>query len=281
VTFGGLDFKAWLAKGIDSESVVADPRFVDPEHGDFRLRPDSPALRLGFKPFDDTRAGVYGDPAWVKLANAEQWPPVELCGPPPPPPPQTFSLDFEGGKLGDHPAEAKVTVEGKGDEVGVSDDQAASGKRSLRVVDAPGLKFGFNPHFYWEPGHLSGTSRFSFDIRFGSSAPMYVEWRGAGHPYLVGPSLWYRDGKLVANDKVVCDAPRDTWLRIAMQAGLGPQSTGKWTLTVTAPGGEPRVFADLPNGSADWKALQWLGFSATADEKATFWLDNVKLENQP
>ena len=39
-------------------SVEADPLFADPRSGDFTLRADSPALALGFKPFDWRKAGV-------------------------------------------------------------------------------------------------------------------------------------------------------------------------------------------------------------------------------
>lgn len=42
----------WKTRGMDVHSIVADPLFVDPEKGDFRLRPDSPALKLGFKPIE-------------------------------------------------------------------------------------------------------------------------------------------------------------------------------------------------------------------------------------
>jgi hypothetical protein len=54
-----LDFAAWQKKyGQDKNSLVADPRFVDPRNGDFHLQPDSPAIaKLGFKPFDYQQAG--------------------------------------------------------------------------------------------------------------------------------------------------------------------------------------------------------------------------------
>jgi len=38
-------------KGHETESTKEDPLFIDIENGDFRLRPDSPALKLGFRPF--------------------------------------------------------------------------------------------------------------------------------------------------------------------------------------------------------------------------------------
>ncbi len=45
------DWAAWRARGIDQKSVFADPQFVDPEAGDYRLRDTSPALALGFRNF--------------------------------------------------------------------------------------------------------------------------------------------------------------------------------------------------------------------------------------
>jgi hypothetical protein len=35
--------------------------FVDPEKGDFRLKPNSLALKLGFIPFDMSKVGLRAD----------------------------------------------------------------------------------------------------------------------------------------------------------------------------------------------------------------------------
>ena len=47
--------------GIEEHSISADPLFVDVENGDLRLRPDSPACKLGFKPIDMTKIGLTED----------------------------------------------------------------------------------------------------------------------------------------------------------------------------------------------------------------------------
>jgi len=49
--------EAWKEKGLDKESIVADPLFVDPDKGDFTLKPGSPALKLGFQPIDVSKVG--------------------------------------------------------------------------------------------------------------------------------------------------------------------------------------------------------------------------------
>lgn len=49
---GGRTFAQWQALGADAGSVIADPRFADPAQDDYRLRPDSPSVALGFRPFD-------------------------------------------------------------------------------------------------------------------------------------------------------------------------------------------------------------------------------------
>lgn len=68
VNFIGKTLKQWQTLGRDKNSIVANPNFKDPKAYDFRLSKDSPALKIGFKPFDYSKAGVYGDSAWLKKA---------------------------------------------------------------------------------------------------------------------------------------------------------------------------------------------------------------------
>lgn len=51
----------WQALGYDQHSTFADPMFVDAAKGDYRVKPESAALKLGFKNFDVSRAGLLPD----------------------------------------------------------------------------------------------------------------------------------------------------------------------------------------------------------------------------
>ena len=53
-------FESWRKLGYDAHSVVADPLFVDAANGDYRLQPDSPALKLGFQQIPVDRIGIAG-----------------------------------------------------------------------------------------------------------------------------------------------------------------------------------------------------------------------------
>ena len=54
---GNLTLAQWREKGLDVHSVVADPGFVAVDKDDFNLRLDSPAIRAGFVPFDQSTVG--------------------------------------------------------------------------------------------------------------------------------------------------------------------------------------------------------------------------------
>lgn len=279
VSFEGLDLAAWQTRGKDAGSIIADPNFVNPAARDFRLRPDSPAVKMGFKPFDYTKAGVYGDAAWVQLARGLPMPPLEIAPDAPPPAPLVFKDDFEAMPVGAKPTEAQVNTENKGDSILVTDEVANGGQHSLKITDAPGLQFNYSPHFFYSPHHLDGITRFAFDLRAEAGVDMYHEWRDDHTPYRVGPSFWIQHGKLIIAGREIMDIPTGQWVHFEVVAGLGQKSTGTWDLTVTLPNSAPQRFPGLKNGSADWKTLTWLGFSSTATDKVVFYLDNLDLSN--
>jgi parallel beta-helix repeat protein len=47
--------------GFETHSLIADPLFVDPAHENYRLKPESPAFKLGFQAIDFARIGPGGN----------------------------------------------------------------------------------------------------------------------------------------------------------------------------------------------------------------------------
>ncbi|MCS7252852.1 MAG: right-handed parallel beta-helix repeat-containing protein [Armatimonadota bacterium] len=60
IRFGNLTWKQWQDKGMDKDSIIADPMFVDAAKYNFKLREQSPALKLGFEPIDLSEVGPRG-----------------------------------------------------------------------------------------------------------------------------------------------------------------------------------------------------------------------------
>ncbi|MCM8530454.1 MAG: right-handed parallel beta-helix repeat-containing protein [Lentisphaeraceae bacterium] len=67
--FKGKNLRDWQAFGHDENSIIEDPNFVDAANDNFNLKPSSPALKLGFRPFDHSKVGVYGSENWIEKAK--------------------------------------------------------------------------------------------------------------------------------------------------------------------------------------------------------------------
>jgi hypothetical protein len=280
ISFAGMSFDSWQAAGRDAGSLVADPGFVDAAAGNFKLEPNSPALQIGFVPFDPSKAGVYGDPTWVSLAHKAVYPMVQFAPDPSAPPPMALNQDFEMLPVGAPCPDAQNNVEGKGDSIAVTDETAFSGKHSLKITDAPGLTNVFDPHLAFMPAHTSGVTSFKFAMRVEAGVTMYHEWRDwRSEPYKVGPSFWITGGKLTIGGQAVADIPTGEWIEYTVKAGVGADSDGTWELTIKPKGGEEKVYRGLKCEGGALGALTWAGFSSMATEKTVFYLDDLKLDN--
>jgi parallel beta-helix repeat protein len=69
-----LIWDEWQKAGYDADSLVADPLFADPAKDDYRLKPGSPAFKLGFEPIPVDRIGPYQD------GLRASWPIIEAKG---------------------------------------------------------------------------------------------------------------------------------------------------------------------------------------------------------
>ncbi|MEI6500157.1 MAG: hypothetical protein WCP21_03915, partial [Armatimonadota bacterium] len=281
-TFYDKPFAEWQALGLDQHSVIADPQFVDAAKYDFRLKPGSPALALGFKPIDTSSCGITRPASLVKLARSIKRP-ASVIPSRTAVAPLSLNDGFETTPVGTEPEHATLFGETGTASMRVSEEQAATGKRSLRFEDAPGLEYVFNPHLWYVPNINEGTTTCSYDLRLGTGAIFWNEWRDTANPYRIGPSLGVdAAGKLTTSAQLgapqqeLLTLPHDQWIHFETVCAVGKQASGTWKLTVTLPGQQPQTFDKLPC-DPKFKSFQWLGFVSNAVEKTVFYVDNLKL----
>jgi parallel beta-helix repeat protein len=58
IQFGTQSLEEWQKRRQDVHSLVEDPLFADPDHGNFTLKAGSPASKIGFEPIDTSQIGI-------------------------------------------------------------------------------------------------------------------------------------------------------------------------------------------------------------------------------
>lgn len=278
VDFAGRTFEEWQAEGNDQNSGIVDPQFENPEQADFRLKPNSPPLKMGIESIDTSMVGLYGDAEWV---NKPREIPRAPFAPPAVAKAEPVMDGFEDTAVGVEAAVAVTMGQTSDALVRVTDETAAEGAHSLKFTDAAGLKNAFEPYLVYPADFRKGKVMGSFDIRLEPGAVFYNEWRDDRSPYNVGPSVWFDgEGHVKVAGRDVTTIPVGQWAHIDIECVVGRESSGTWTLTVTAPGKEPQRFENLPFGSSKFHRVQWYGFVSTANGSATVYIDNVNLRGQ-
>ena len=285
--FDGRTFDAWLKTGHDAGSVVADPQFVDPANGDWRLKPGSPALKAGFVPFDWRPAGILrDDPKWAALVDEAVFPKYEdapsaprfLCG--------AYRQDFDHAKLGG----VRPSGRFKGFEI------SADSSKSIQVVARDGdkanrcVKFTsaerkthpWMPHIYCKCAVTNGTATVRCAVKAGNDAEVTFECRDYHSPgggFATGPSVRISGGRVLAGTTAVADIAADGWTEIELRLTLGVPAA-PWTCTVRAPG-KTEVAKDfrLPK-EARFRSLEWIGFMSYGKRAYTWYLDDFELTSR-
>ena len=268
----------WRARGQDAHSLIADPLFVDPKHGDFHLKPGSPATQIGFKPFDYTQAGRLTKAAQPLELAPRVFPPAPRT--PPELPPEPILDDFEDAAVGGKSALATTQEDAKAGTARVTAETAAAGKHALKIEDAPGQKAFYNPHVFYRPQLRAGTARLGVDVRWEAGAQFTCEWRDYKVPkgeFANGPMFQVAgDGALTAGGQTVLRLPAGQWVHLEMTAKLGEQADGTFTLTARRADGTTLAAADL-RYSSDFRRFDWLGFVSVKEDTGVFYLDNVSV----
>jgi hypothetical protein len=268
-----MTFAEWQASGHDQDGLVADPKFRDPENGDFTLADDSPALALGFKPID---ASHIGRQTPCRCADA---PPVPHAYPAEgEQPPQEIQEDCEEYAVGEKPALMHIYQNNEKESATVSDLQAFSGSKSLRVVDGPGPGPSYNPHLFYRPGYRKGKATTSFRLYMETPVHITHAWRnGSSAGFKTGPSLDIRGGKLVVDKQELLALPLKTWITFTIQSKLGDDNDGTFTLTAKVGDQAAKTFSALPCDRL-CRELNWLGWSANDTKDGVFYLDDFSVK---
>ena len=279
-----MTFAAWQAKGHDAGSVIADPLFVDAAKRDLRLRPDSPALKMGFKQTDLSKVGLYGDRDWTSLPQRVKHAPIVSH-----PGPVEFEWTYEDEVAGAPPTHSGVMCPGKADlqhRIEVTDADAASGKRCLKFVEGKSEGAGFFPFLRHPIGAVSGPIQASLRLKLPAATPaaLYVSFRdynNKGNKYFqTGPKIQLDTKGILTGPEgsdVTLQLPYDTWITLEMAFAAGREAPKTFDLTVSPPGQTPHVYRNVPFLDPGFRYVSRIYIVSTGPSGGTFLIDDVRV----
>lgn len=257
---------------LEQDSIVADPGFVDLAQRDFTLQATSPLHKLGFSATAWSHAGT----ALPHLKSAHLKRPPEAYAPALPEPLLPLQQDFEELTVGEGLPGWHLFAGGKPGLVKVTDEVAAGGKKSLRIIDQLS---SYEPHLFSYTVRREGPIAFAFDLRLGVGAQPSLELRDVDPWYSSGPLVVVdATGKLhAARGKLLMQLPYNEWIHIELTTTLGVLCNGLYEVRVRLPNQtESQHFPDLPCAPG-FKTLGWIGFCSSGSLGSIYEIDNLQL----
>ena len=284
VSFVGADWSEWRRQGHDAKGLVADPLFVDPAKGDWRLKPDSPALKLGFRAFDWTRAGVLkGDSAWRAKADERTWDDFDDAPPAPRVVVTKGRCDFENCTAGKSAIASMNNLlvpfnpeSTHGASLMVTDRDPAQGRKCAVFKELPGLGEPWFPiiNCKLKLADCKAFVRFSAKPLKGDYLlqfePRDYEGKGAWQ-YVSGLFMKFEDGGLFVNGGRLVSAPIGAWTDVTVHFDLRART---WTAEARTRGGESGTKSGkLPKG---FDMLTYVGFISYGKEGGEIAVDDIE-----
>lgn len=268
--FDGHLLEAWQQMGHEAGSIEADPGLTILPDGRFRLRRGSPALRVGFEPFEvvagprGQRPYTFSETDFPRTFDRA----IPLDG---------FVERFDDTSVGQPPAVGRVIEEDERALVRVVERAGPGGGRSLRFTDVPGQQHHFNPHWLVQPNIRSGPVRGRWSLWHEGGTRVVYEWRTRGHPFKIGPRIEISaDGLLRAGGREL-QLPLRGWVQMEILFTPANDGGGLWLLETRLPDGRTERWADLPVAEG-YSGAHVLVIGAWSDAAGAFEIDDVAVE---
>ena len=189
-----------------------------------------------------------------------------------------FADDFEATAVGQPPAAPWAAENRFGTAISVTDETAASGRRSLRFTEKPGSSFW--PYLHRSvPPFKRGRAKLSFDLRVDPDATCLLELRYEGKG--PGPSLRFSDeGRVTQGDRELGTFAPGEWFHVEVVVALGGDAPS-YRLSVAEAGTEPQVTESIPYATEWFFRCDSVYFVGSGEGEGSFYLDNVHFERHP
>ncbi len=287
--FKGESWEKWRELGHDAKGVIADPLFVDPAKGDWRLKPESPALKAGFRPFDWQDTGVYRtDAAWRALSEERCWDDFEDAPTAPKYLRERLAADFERFPTGNATLSmgALAPLEGNAGRPGqlqIVTADPAQGKKAIKFIDAPDLKPTWAPIITAACAVEKGTAKVTFALKLESGATPTVELRDypSGGNYATALMLAVRNGAFMVDGRKICAAKPGVWHDVELRLPLSGANKGRWSLAITPRGGTTARAEFGKYRDPRFAMLKWIGVAGYGTADGVWYLDDFKLDTLP
>lgn len=199
------------------------------------------------------------------------------------PPPQPIVQDFERVRVGERTPGAATVEDSKLPQytARVTEEHAAAGKRSLKLIDGPGQEHVFTPHVYYRCRFTEGRMVGRFAVRIDKHTRFRYQWRQYEGGYRAGPTVdIYPGGRLVheaEGRRDLLTLPVGQWIRFEVSCELGDQAPKTFALTVRLPGRDrPATFPALPH-DARFHRLDWVGLICNGQQETTVYVDEIEI----